>query len=474
MTTPIEDLLATAPITIASITSLIVILVGVLGKQGKTVAFWTAEIGLLAAFLAAVSGSGGNGSAFGEMVSTGGLADFGAAVFCLAGLLTILLSRSYLPGRTEDEGEYYSLILLSIVGMMLMAAARDLIILFLGLEMMSICFYVLAGFVRSDLSGNEAALKYFLLGAFATGFLLYGIALVYGTTRTTNIPGVLEAAGPLSGDPVFLIGIGLLIIGLAFKIAAVPFHMWVPDVYEGAPTTVTGFMSTGGKAAAFSAIVVVFTPALVGNVAAVREALAVIAALTMIVGNVLAVAQESIKRMLAYSSIAHAGYILTGVVAANARGSEGVLYYLLAYTVMNIGAFGVVALAEVRKGSRVSFGDLTGLAGSRPLMAGLMALFMFSLTGIPPFAGFFGKYYVFAGAVSGGYTWLAVIGVLTSLISAYYYLRLVVLMYFKDATAAPEMSRSGLAVTAIVLSALAVVGLGLYPAPIVEITSRFF
>ena len=260
---------------------------------------------------------------------------------------------------------------LAVLGMIVMAQANDLIILFLGLELMSISVYVLAGIWRPELRSSEAALKYFLLGAFATGFLLYGIALVYGATGTTALAGIAAHAATGSAKPSLLIGLGLLLVGLAFKVAAVPFHMWVPDVYEGAPTTVTAFMSTGGKAAAFAAMLLLFTPAVVQAEPAARQVLAVIAALSMIVGNVIAISQVSIKRMLAYSSIAHAGYILTGIVAGTAAGMEGVVFYLAAYTVMNIGAFGVLSVLESPDGQNLTFEDYAGLPGRRPVLAAI-------------------------------------------------------------------------------------------------------
>jgi NADH-quinone oxidoreductase subunit N len=414
------------------------------------------------------------GTAYGGMLSTGGYAHFFAMVFTGSGALTVLLSRSYTAREGIEHGEYYALILFAVAGMMLMAGAADLIILFLGLELMSISFYILAGFARRRVTSNEAALKYFLLGAFSTGFLLYGIALLYGSTGTTNIAAIVAKAGSLPGSPLFLVGLGLVLIGFAFKIAAVPFHMWVPDVYEGSPTTVSAFMSTGGKAAAFSAILLIFAPRVVEQTWHIREILAVVAALSMVVGNVIAIAQTNLKRMLAYSSIAHAGYILTGVVAANTYGAQGVLYYLTAYTVMNIGAFGVLSVLEKEDGKGLTFDEYTGLSSSKPLVAALMALFMFSLAGIPPFAGFFGKYYVFAGAVEAGFTWLAIVGVLMSVVSAYYYLRLVVVMYFREPAALFGGQASGTAMGALLFSALAIIGLGLFPTIILNLTASLF
>ena len=473
MEVSLRDIVATAPISIVSVTALIVLVFEALHHRAETPIFWISLAGLLVGITVAFNGVWSEGMAYAGMVSTGGYADFCSMIFCLSGTLSVMLSKAYLQKIGLAAGEHYSLILLSVVGMMLMASAADLIVLFLGLELMSICFYVLTGFARRLATSNEAALKYFLLGAFATGFLLYGIALVYGSTGVTSIYSLIDQAGERSTDPIFLIGLAFLVIGFVFKVAAVPFHMWVPDVYEGAPTTVTGLMSTGGKAAAFSAFLLVFAPKLLSSVDSLRDVLAIISACSMIVGNVLAIWQSSVKRMLAYSSIAHAGYILTGLVAANAQGSSGVLFYLLAYAVVNLGAFGVISMLETREGGNTSFDDYAGLAKAMPAMAGLMALFMFSLTGIPPLAGFFGKYLVFYGAVQAGYTWLVIIGVLTTVVSAYYYLRLVVLMYFRDRDVVPDSASSSFGLAALVFSALILLLTGIYPNVILNLTALF-
>ena len=468
----LHDLQATAPITIVSIVALLVLLFDALSSSLRRYTGWLGIAGLLAAALVGIQSIETSGEAFLGMVHTGGTSSYFAVVFSVSGGLSLLFSQVYNRTQRIDHGEFNALVLLAVVGMMLMGSAADLIIFFLGLELMSICFYVLAGFARGKLTSNEAALKYFLLGAFATGFLLYGIALVYGSTGTTSIAGILEHG---SGDSaLFLIGLGLLAIGLAFKVAAVPFHMWVPDVYEGAPTTVSAFMSTGGKAAAFAAFLIIFAPAVVERVDSLRDVLAVLAMLSMIVGNVLAISQTNIKRMLAYSSIAHAGYILVGVVAANEAGANGVLFYLLAYTVMNIGAFGVVSIGETREGHNLTFDEYSGLASRRPALAALMALFMFSLTGIPPFAGFFGKYYVFAGAIGAGYTWLAIIGVLMSVVSAYYYLRLVVLMYFREEGSDLAPAVPAISLVALLLSAAGVIGMGIFPSIVLNLTRSVY
>lgn len=470
----IDDLFATAPITLVTLTALAVLIIEALLSKSEGIIVWLSLAGLLAAMVTAFSSISMTGTAFVGMVTTGGYASYFAIVFCLSGVLSIMLSRVYIRNQGIEHGEYYVLLLFAVVGMMLMAAAADLIMLFLGLELMSLCFYILAGFARTRVTSNEAALKYFLLGAFATGFLLYGIALVYGATGTTTIDVIIEEAGAGLESPLFLIGLGLLLVGLGFKVAAVPFHMWVPDVYEGSPTTVSGFMSTGGKAAAFSALLLIFAPKMIHAVDSLRDVLAAVATLSMIVGNVIAISQSNVKRMLAYSSIAHAGYILVGVIAANEAGANGVLFYLLAYTVMNVGAFGILAVGESQEGEFLAFDDYTGLSRRRPFLAALMALFMFSLAGIPPFAGFFGKYYVFAGAIDAGYTWLAIVGVLMSAVSAYYYLRLVVLMYFKEGVSSLEAPVPALSFVALIVSAIGILGLGVFPSLILTLTEQIF
>jgi len=472
--TTLNDVLAIAPIGIITLTALLVVLVESVRHKTETVTFWLTLVGLAAAMVVAVQSFHTPGYAFGTTVKTGGFASYFAFVFGTAGMLSVLLSREYVRKLEMEQGEYYVLLLIGVLGMMTMAASNDLVVFFLGLETMSIALYILAGFARSEAASNEAGLKYFLLGAFATGFLLYGIALLYGASGTTNIEGIRAQLPVLASTPLFIIGLGLLLVGLAFKVAAVPFHMWVPDVYEGAPTTVSGFLSTGGKAAAFSIFLLMFAPDVLTGVHAIREVLAVLAALSMVVGNVMAIAQTSVKRMLAYSSIAHAGYLLAGVVAANAPGSNGVLFYLMAYTLMNIGAFGILVAMENGRGENLRLEDFAGLSARKPLIAGLMAVFMFSLAGIPPFAGFFGKYYVFLGAIQAGYTWLAILGVLMSVVSAYYYLRIVVLMYFSDTPSSRTCETAPAGLAALLICALALILLGLLPSTIITITSRFF
>jgi NADH-quinone oxidoreductase subunit N len=469
-----NDVLALGPIAVAFAGTLVLVILESIVRKATFLMSWVTVIVLVISGGLALATIGSHGTAFGGTVITGGYASYFAFVFSTGALLVTLLSLAYLPKQQTVFTEYYILLLAAVTGMMVMAASNDLVVFFLGLETMSVAFYVLAGFTRASKTSNESAMKYFLLGAFATGFLLYGMALVYGTTGSTSIAVLRSVAASHATEPLFMIGLGLLLVGFVFKVAAVPFHMWVPDVYEGAPTMVSGLMSTGGKAAAFSAFVVVFAPDVLTAVPAIREIMAFLAALSMIFGNIIAIAQTSVKRMLAYSSIAHAGYILTGIIAANSAGSNGVLFYLLAYTLMNVGAFGVLSILESATTDNVRIEQLSGLARSRPWLAGLMALFMFSLTGIPPFAGFFGKYYVFAGAVEAGYTWLAIIGVLMSVVSAYYYLRLVVVMYFQEGAGETTGEATQLGLASLILPAIGLLVIGLLPSTIINLTALCF
>jgi NADH-quinone oxidoreductase subunit N len=371
------------------------------------------------------------------------------------------------PGGAEvGSGEYYALALFSTAGMVAMAAANDLVVIFLALEVMSIGVYVLAGVRRNETRSSEAALKYFLLGAFAAGFLLFGIALIYGATGTTRLEAIAARVASGVGEPsqFVLLGAGLLLVGFAFKVAAVPFHVWTPDVYEGAPTPITALMAVGVKAAAFAALVRVFG-ATFGHLAGEWKGLLwAIAAATMTVGNLLAISQKNVKRMLAYSSIAHAGYALIGLVAGTAEAGSALLFYLLAYAAMNLGAFAVVvALGRVGEPNE-EISCYAGLAGRRPLLAAAMAVFLLSLAGVPPLAGFAAKFYVFGAAVQAGYVGLAVVGVLNSLVSAYYYLWVIVQMYMYEGEVEPVPLRERpYLATTIGLAFAATVLFGIFP-----------
>ncbi len=394
-------------------------------------------------------------------------------IFLIAAALTILMSDSYLKREGYPVGEYYVLILFCTVGAMVMASGTDMMTIFVGLEVLSLSLYVLAGFFRGQLRSNEAGLKYFLLGAFSTGFLLYGMALIYGVTGTTNlveINQVLSSGPAISANPMALVGMLLLATGFLFKIAIAPFHMWAPDVYQGAPTPITAFMSAGPKAAAFAALMRIFLVSLGSLQGTWEGALWVLAVLTMVTGNFIALNQRDIKRMLAYSSIAHAGYALVGLVAANEIGISGVLYYMLAYTFMNIGAFAVLVLAGKKGEENLTLDGFAGFGYKRPLLGVLLSICLFSLMGVPPTAGFTGKFYIFAGALDAGYVWLAILGVLNSAVSLYYYLRVMVFMYFKDPQEEFDWIQLKPGVTiCVVLSVIAVLYLGILPGGVMSL-----
>jgi len=401
---------------------------------------------------------------FNGMIQVGGKAAIFNFIFNFAALLITMSSIGYLKKYGSYFGEYYILIQSAVLGMMVMAGSKDILMIFLGLELMSICFYVLAGLNRKKHSANEASLKYFLLGAFATGFVVYGIALIYGVTATTKIDILIQNFSAQSSNIIFVTGLILFIIGFSFKIAAFPFHMWVPDVYQGSATTVTGIMSTAGKAAAFSVLIITLTAVYTVNSPNIFSPyFAAIATLSMLFGSIVALTQDNLKRMLAYSSISHAGYMAIGLTASNSYSISGIIFYLAAYTFMNIGAFSIISIIEGENDSRTNIQNITGLNASKPMLAAFMSLFMFALAGIPPLAGFFGKYYVFIGAIKSGFTWLAIIGVFSSVISVYFYLRVVVFMYFKNPTEDINTDTSTFSYSAVIISGAMVLLLGLMP-----------
>lgn len=388
------------------------------------------------------------------------------AIFLLGSLLTVFISSGYLKYKDAPDGEFYSLILFATFGMMLMASAADLIVLFIGLEIMSICLYVLAGFLRKDIISNEASLKYFLMGAFASGFLIFGIAFIYGGTASTSISEIVLTAN-IQSKTYLMIGAAMVLIGLGFKVGAVPFHMWIPDVYTGAPTSVTAFMSAGPKAAAFAAFFQVYLVALRPLKPELEIVFWILAALTMTVGNILAISQNNFKRMLAYSSIAHAGYILVGLTAFTAEASSAALYYLLCYTVMNIGAFTILLLVESRENSDTNFSSFAGMGRKYPFLGILLTILMISLAGFPPTAGFLGKFLVFKAAIDTGSNsllTLVVLAVINSLISVYYYLRVIIVMYMTETEIEfrPISFNFG-TVLAIIITVIGTLILGIYP-----------
>jgi NADH-quinone oxidoreductase subunit N len=423
-------------------------------------------IGLVGAGVSSVALWNRNLTSFG-VVSADNLGLFVTCILVLVGMLTLAISPPTVDREGLPRGEYYSLMLFSIAGMMLMATASDLLVIFLALEVLSLAIYVLTGIRRDSVAASEAAFKYFLLGGFSSAFFLYGIAFTYGLTGSTRLDriGTLVAAQSMSPPAMQLIGLSLLLVGFGFKVSAVPFHMWTPDAYEGAPPAVAGFMSTGVKAAAFAAFLRVFLVAFEPLRADWTPVFWVIAAATMILGTVVGVVQTNVKRMLAYSSIAHGGYLLVALGAANAVGAGAVLFYLLSYAVTNVGAFGVIAMLDTAGRPNDQVRDYAGLWNEHPTLAALMTVFLLSLGGFPPLAGFVAKWYVFSAAVRAGYYWLAIIGVLTSVVSVFFYLRIVVMMYMTPAaeppTCFPAVPR--IAAVALAVSAILVFYLGILP-----------
>ncbi len=476
---PAIDLSAIAPIGSVAIGAVVVLLAEVfLTRSGRVLgremspSYVGAALVLLSTIslgIAAYTAMAG----FASGISIGFLADlpgvrldrfssFAIALIALASLLSCWLSLKYLAELEINHGEFYALLLLSTAGMMLLVAATDFLVLFLGLELMSIPIYVLAGFDRRKLRSNESALKYFLVGSFASGLLLYGIALVYGVTGALDYAAVQAALAP--GNPLALIGMGLLVVGFAFKVSAVPFHQWTPDVYEGAPAAVTAYMSVTVKLAAFAALLRVAVGAFGDALASLQDIFWMLALLTILVGNVMATIQTNVKRLLAYSSVAHAGYLLLGFATGTVEAYSAVLFYLLGYAFMNLGAFAVLISLSTNGQDCEELEDLAGLARSRPGLAALLTLFAISLAGIPGTVGFVAKFFLFKAAVDAGLIGLTIVAVFGSLVSVYYYLRLPVLMYMHEpGTAALRPRAATLELVVLGICALVVVVLGLFP-----------
>jgi NADH-quinone oxidoreductase subunit N len=475
------DLPAVFSMAVVTLAGLVMVLQDSFREDSSSIP-WIGAFGLAVAVVWEMLHLGSpSGTAFFGAIRTGGFAAYVNLIVLLSGLLTIFLSVPYLKEIRHSYGEVYALIMFATVGMLMLGTANSLVSIFVGLETMSVCLYVLTGLVREDEGSVESALKYFLLGAFSTGFFLYGIALIYGATGTMYLPEMRDAVA--DGSVMFWAGVALFLIGFMFKVSAAPFHMWTPDVYQGAPTPLTGYMSTASKAAAFASLILVLFYALPDERWSL--VLAAVALVTMVIGNVLAVSQSNVKRMLAYSSIAHAGYVLVALAAGTTAAYSGALFYLMVYAVMNIGAFGVMALLEWdgKEGRVQTLDSLAGIGFKKPLLGTAMGVFMFSLTGFPPLGGFMGKYAVFAPAIDAGLTWLVVIGVLMSAISAYYYLRVVYVFWMQSPEDVPEAAAartasfpfaSTSATAVIVLCAVALVILGIFSGGVLEMTSGFF
>ncbi|MGZ8842111.1 MAG: NADH-quinone oxidoreductase subunit N [Pyrinomonadaceae bacterium] len=497
-TNPDVNLTLIAPELIVGIAGVLIMLVDAFSHRGQR--WLTGSLSLLALVAAGVTSIWlwtawpAQRAAFNGMIVLDELRLSFTLIFLLVAFLTILISSIWIESEQLPAGEFHSLLLFATCGMMLMASAGDLVIVFLGLEILSIATYVLAGFRRTDVRSNESSLKYFILGSFASAFLLYGIALIYGATATgpdspgtTNIAAIAGRLNQSLYPPLLLAGAAMLLVGFGFKIATAPFHVWTPDVYEGAPTPVTAFMAAGPKAAGFASFMRVFifgfpvATALASTGGYAHKAwlgsLAVMAVLTMTVGNVVAIVQNNVKRMLAYSSIAHAGYALVGFVAAGAATTPeerstalaAVAFYLLTYAVINMGAFAVVTMVARRGDQRTSVDDYNGIGFASPVLAFSLSLFLLSLLGMPLTAGFMGKIVVFSAALRQGYVWLVVIGVLNTAISAYYYLRLIIVMFFREPNSEWEAPRIPMSMAlALLITIVGVFYLGLFPGRIIS------
>jgi len=465
---PASDLAHLLPEIVLTIGALAMLVTDVLAPARRALLTGVALAVLVATLGAVVRDLHAEASIAGGLLAVDGFATFFKVIFLVVALLTVLMSHRYLAVERVSAGEYHFLILCATLGMMVMAAATDLISAFIGLETMAVSFYILTGYIKPNPRSNEAAVKYFLLGAFSLAILLYGMSLLYGVSGTTHLLAMAPVFAGQAHDPRLLLAVVLIVAGLGFKIAAAPFHMWAPDVYEGAPTPITAFLSVGSKAASFAMLLRIFgqgLPALVTDWALLFEVLAIV---TMTVGNVAAMTQSNIKRMLAYSSIAHAGYVLIGVVAGTTRGVSAALFYVAAYALMQLGAFAVLILLRRADAIGDELKDLSGLSGRQPLAAFAMLLFLLSLGGTPPTAGFMGKFRLFAAAIDSGHVALAVIGVLNSVLSLYYYLRIVMFMYQRGEVVGPEPRFTPLLASVVAVAAVGTLLLGVYPTVLID------
>lgn len=462
---PLKDFAEIIPFLIITCAALLTMVIEILFKKNAPIIYSFSIVSVLAALAMSFTGLNKDQVIFNNYFHLNNVTMAFTVTILIGMLITIISAKSYLEKEDINFGEFYSLLLFATMGMFLMIWGNDILIIFIGLELMSICFYILAGFLRKRPKSNESALKYFLLGAFMTGFILYGIALMYGVTGTTNLTLIYSNPENFKSS-IFVIGFGLYLIGFLFKMGIFPFHMWIPDVYDGAPTIVSGMMSTAGKIAAVATIL----PFILNlNLTAFQQVFSVLAVVTMLFGNVIAIAQTNIKRLLAYSSIASAGYIMVGIASMNELATKGIAYYLVAYTFMQLGAFLIVSIIEKKSADSKDYANLNldsykGLAKRNPWLATFMTLFLFSLAGIPPFAGFWGKYYLFFASIKAGLIWLSVIGILLSLVSIYYYLRVIVYMWFSEADSLQEKENVGyLSMTGLSLAMVGTLIFGFFP-----------
>ncbi len=468
---PEIDLVSLAPVLVLSVFAMGVLILDLFIGKNKTILAYISIAGLVVSALCSFGHADLPVSSFNGAYVVDNFSIFFTFIFAISSSLAILLSINYNEQEGIKIGEYYALILFCTVGMILLCSSTDMIMIFLGIEIVSISLYILAGIRRTDQRSNEAALKYFLLGAFATGFLLYGMAMIYGATGTTKLAGISSTivAGGVKSQAILLGGIVLLLIGFGFKVAAVPFHMWAPDVYQGAPTPITAFMAVGPKAAVLAAFYRVFADGFHGVAASWEMALMVVAVLSMFIGNLGAIMQTNIKRLLAYSSISHAGYLLIAIIARNSLGASSLLFYMLTYLFTTFGVFGIVIILGRKGNENLEMENYSGLGYKHPLLALSMAIFLLSLGGLPPFAGFVGKFYVFSAALQEGYVTLVVLAVLNSAISFYYYLKVIVYMYMTDQKVEFQPTLSPYALLVVAIAVLGTIQLGIFPGPVIAL-----
>jgi NADH-quinone oxidoreductase subunit N len=462
---------------LSGVAILVMMLEPLTGRDKKNWLAYLALAGLAAALIGAVAANQNPGPAFSGLLIVDGFGSLFRVLVIAVGALTVLSSIEFLNRQGANSGEYYALVLFSVVGQCILVTANDLIMVFIGIEISSIASYVLAGYLRDDKRANESALKYFLLGSFATAFLLYGVALVYGGTGSTNLTSIRAAISSSgSASPALLIGVAaaLILVGLAFKISAAPFQIWAPDVYEGAPSPVAAFLSAGPKAAAFAALLRIFMTAFLPIGERWEPLVWMSALLSMTIGNFAALTQSNVKRMLAYSSIAHAGYVLVALTARSEDGIAAAMFYLAAYALMNVGAFAVIGHISGRGEKYVKINDLAGLGVKQPMTAAALTIFLLSLIGVPLTAGFFGKFYIFKAALESKLIWLAVLGLLNSAVAAYYYLRILVVMYMEEpGEAASEIEPLSFGLkTALLASVAGILALGIFPAAVLDFAIR--
>ncbi len=474
---PVEYIRVLPEIVLIVFGTLLMVLEALAGDGHRKNLGGVAMVGIAAALSGAIVAHSVHGPAFRDMLIVDGFATFFRVLVLVVGFLTVLCSMPYLRRENADSGEFYALLLFSLAGQSIMASANELIMIFIGLEISSIASYILAGYLRDDKRNNESALKYFLLGSFATAFLLYGVAWIYGLTGSTDLAAIRRAlaGGAEVSETMLAASAALMFVGFAFKVSAAPFQIWAPDVYQGAPAPVSAFLSAGPKAAAFAVFLRVFLTAFEPIGSRWEPIVWTTAILTMIVGNFAALTQSNIKRMLAYSSIAHAGYVLVAVRAHSEIGTAAAMFYLASYAFMNIGAFAVVTHFS-RAGERyVEIGDMAGLSAKQPVTAALFSIFLLSLIGVPLTGGFFGKFYIFKAALDSNLLGLTIIGLLNSAVAAYYYLRVIVVMYFHEPGEATETLAPAPAGILLALwgSALATLALGVFPSPVLDFATRW-